>query len=121
MLKILAELRVPFKATAGLHHPLRSRQALTYQPQSPMAVMHGFMNLSAAAAVLYFGGEADEALHALEEEDATAWRFTPDALHWRNHSWSTDQIADLRGQFLIGIGSCSFIEPIQDLESLGWL
>ena len=28
---------VPFKATAGLHHPVRSDQALTYEPGSPLS------------------------------------------------------------------------------------
>ena len=30
---------VPFKATAGLHHPVRAGQALTYDVDSPRAVM----------------------------------------------------------------------------------
>ena len=45
-----AVVRVPFKATAGLHHPLRSVQRCTYQPDSPTALMHGFVNVFLAAA-----------------------------------------------------------------------
>ena len=60
-LRTLATIRLPFKATAGLHHPLRSTQPLTYRPQSPTGLMHGFVNLSAAAALLYFGGSVEEA------------------------------------------------------------
>jgi hypothetical protein len=121
MLKTLADLRLPFKATAGLHHPLRSKQALTYHPQSPTGVMHGFINLSGAAAVAFFGGDVEEAKRLLTEEDPAAWKVSADSLHWRNQSWSADQLATLRREFFIGIGSCSFEEPIHDLESLRWL
>ena len=91
MLKILADLRLPFKATAGLHHPLRSTQPLTYQPQSPTGVMHGFMNLSAAAALLYFGGDVEEAQRLLAEEDPAAWQVSADSFSWRDRSWTADQ------------------------------
>jgi hypothetical protein len=121
MLKTLADLRLPFKATAGLHHPLRSKQALTYHPQSPTGVMHGFINLSGAAAVAFFGGDVEEAKRLLTEEDPAAWKVSADSLHWRNQSWTADQLATLRRDFFIGIGSCSFEEPIHDLESLKWL
>ena len=57
MLAALAKLRLAFKATAGLHHPIRSFRPLTYEAQSAKGSMHGFLNLSCAAAVLYFGGE----------------------------------------------------------------
>lgn len=121
MLQALAELRVPFKATAGLHHPVRSRRPLTYQPQSSQGVMHGFVNLCCAAALMYFGGDRKEPEAVLEEQDPSAWRIKPDAIHWRDRSWNADQVSEMRSRFLFSIGSCSFEEPIRDLESLGWL
>lgn len=121
MLKTLADLRLPFKATAGLHHPLRSKQRLTYLLQSPTGVMHGFLNLSGAAAVLFFGGNLDEAKRLLAEEGPAAWQVRADSLRWRDQGWTADQFATLRRELFIGIGSCSFEEPIHDLESLGWL
>jgi hypothetical protein len=121
MLQALAELRVPFKATAGLHHPVRSRRPFTYQPQSPQGVMHGFVNLCCAAALMYFGGDRKEAEAVLEEQDPSAWRIKPDAIHWRDRRWNADQVSEMRSRFLFSIGSCSFEEPIRDLESLGWL
>src|SRR5262249_58715448 len=48
-IKICAEEDVPFKATAGLHHPLRSVNKLTYAPDSASAMMHGFLNVFLAA------------------------------------------------------------------------
>src|ERR1700731_204173 len=55
MLKVLVDRRTPFKATAGLHHPIRSHHAFTNEPDSPAGIMHGFLNLLCAAALLYFG------------------------------------------------------------------
>jgi hypothetical protein len=121
MLKVLADLKLPFKATAGLHHPVRSNRPLTYQPQGPSGMMHGFMNLCCAAAMVYLNGKGNEAAAALEEEDASAWKVTAGAVHWRNLSWTAEQLSTLRREFLISIGSCSFEEPMHDAESLGWL
>ncbi len=121
MLRNMALHRIPFKATAGLHHPLRGRYPLTYEPGSPTAMMHGFVNLVCAAAMLYFGGAAEEARRLLDEEDRDAWQITPDSIAWRSHCWSADQLRTVRRRFLIGFGSCSFDEPIRDLEALGWL
>src|SRR5947209_12469662 len=67
-LRIAADRRVPFKATAGLHHPIRSRHRLSYEPDSPRGLMHGFVNFFCAAALVYFGN-GGEAKAALEEED----------------------------------------------------
>jgi hypothetical protein len=121
MLKALAEIRLSFKATAGLHHSLRSAQPLTYEPQCSTAIMHGFVNLTAAAALLYFGGTVDEAEQLLAEEDQTAWHVSGDSLRWRDRTLTTDQLAAVRQHFFMSIGSCSFEEPVQDLKSLGWL
>ena len=101
MLKTLADLRLPFKATAGLHHPLRSKQPLTYHPQSPTGVMHGFINLSCAAAVAFFGGDVEEAKRLLAEEDPAAWKVSADSLRWRDQSWTAEQLATLRREFFI--------------------
>ena len=40
-----AERKVGFKATAGLHHPVRCKKPLTYDPHAPEGVMHGFLNV----------------------------------------------------------------------------
>ncbi len=48
-----AARRLAFKATAGLHHLLPASRPLTYAPDSPCGPMHGFLNLFAAAALLF--------------------------------------------------------------------
>jgi len=121
MLKAIADRRIPFKATAGLHHPVRSRHPLTNETDGPAGTMHGFINLACAAALLHFGGEASDAKLALNEEDPGAWQVTPAVIGWRSSRWTAEQLRTVRQQFFISFGSCSFEEPVHDLEVLGWL
>ena len=109
---------VPFKATAGLHHPLRSVHRLTYQSDSPSGMMHGFLNLFLAAAFLRAGMEPALAIQLIEESAFSAFQFSSDAINWRQYKVSLREIADARKNFAISFGSCSFTEPIDDLQSL---
>jgi hypothetical protein len=83
--------------------------------------MHGFVNLVCAASLLFFDGELGDARRLLEDEDPTAWRFTNDEIGWRDFKWNSEQVQSVRRNFLTSIGSCSFEEPLRDLETLGWL
>jgi hypothetical protein len=125
MLEEIARYRLVFKATAGLHHAFRGRHvvdcAVGKAPRDSTAVMHGFVNLACAAALLHFGAEGDEALQALEEEWPRSWQMTPEALAWGEYSWNGDELCEVRRQFFAGFGSCSFQEPIEELEAMGWL
>jgi hypothetical protein len=118
-LHVLADRKVAFKATAGLHHPLRSQHRLTYSPDSRTGTMHGFMNVLCAAAVTHFGGTAEEAADLLEEESAGAFQVGADSIAAHGHRWTTAQLREMR-QCFTSFGSCSFTEPIHDLEALGW-
>jgi hypothetical protein len=106
---------VPFKATAGLHHPVRCVRALTYDADSPRATMHGFVNVFMAAAFPH------DAERILVEEDPRAFRFEDDAAWWRDHAVTTEHLAAVRREFAISFGSCSFEEPVAELKELGWL
>jgi hypothetical protein len=121
VLKALVERRIAFKATAGLHHPLRSRHPYTYQKDSKTGVMHGFVNLLCASALAWFGGAVGETAQLLEEQDPHAWQVTDDAVRWRSWEWSADELHEVREHFLVSIGTCSFTEPMDGLEALGWL
>lgn len=116
-----AKERVPFKATAGLHHPVRSRHALTYQMGSPEATMHGFLNVFLAAALAYYGATEEVLLTTLTEEDPKAFEPDGDVLSWHDHRMTSDQIERARKEFAIGFGSCSFTEPIGDLKAMDWV
>jgi hypothetical protein len=112
------ERGLAFKATAGLHHPIRSERALTYEPGAPIATMHGFVNVFLAAALAWHGTRDVRAV--LGETDPAAFRFD-DGAHWRDWSVTAGQICEARLEFAHSFGSCSFEEPIADLEQLGWL
>lgn len=106
---------VPFKATAGLHHPLRCLRPLTYEADAPRGTMHGFVNVFMAAALVH------DAERVLVEEDPMAFRFDDDSAAWRGREVGTEHLALVREEFAIAFGSCSFEEPIEDLRALGWM
>jgi hypothetical protein len=116
-----AARRMPFKATAGLHHPVRSLRPLTYAADAPRAVMHGFLNVFAAGVFIWHGLERDAAVEILEEQDAGAFDFSSGELRIRGRALSVDQIRAARRDFAHSFGSCSFEEPVADLRDLGLL
>jgi hypothetical protein len=112
---------IAFKATAGLHHPIRSERALTYAADSPRAVMHGFLNVFAAAAFAWNGADFRQLTGILAETDPNAFDFLNAELRWRGNVIYTPQIAAARRDFAHSFGSCSFEEPVSDLRRLGLL
>ena len=78
---------VPFKATAGLHHPMRRGEE------------HGFLNLLAAATA-----PLDRIEEVLAEEDGSAL-----------------ELEEASREVFVGFGSCSWREPVEELQELGML
>jgi len=109
---------VPFKATAGLHHPVRGEYRLNYESGSPTGMMYGFLNVFIAAALVYAGESEDTALDVLQESDAWAFTFSDDAIQWRDKRVGLEQIVASRSEFAISFGSCSFREPVEELANL---
>jgi hypothetical protein len=109
---------VRFKATAGLHHPIRGTYKLTYEPDGPVGKMYGYLNVFIAATLAYSGEPQDTALAVLQEEDPLAFVFSDDAIVWRDKRIEADQIQAARSNFAISFGSCSFREPVDEIESL---
>lgn len=113
---------VPFKATAGLHHPVRCRRPLTYEPDAPIGMMYGFLNLFLAAAFAREGFQPGVVNAVLEDERAENFAFEDGGVVWRReHPVGTAQIKYLREKGAISFGSCSFEEPIADLQEIGLL
>jgi len=114
-------LGVPFKATAGLHHPLRGEYPLTYDADSPRATMYGFLNVFLATAFAQQGLGLDDVRAALEERDPAAFAFDEEGVTWRGRRAGIDDLAALRTRGAAAFGSCSVAEPIDELRALGLL
>lgn len=106
---------VPFKATAGLHHPL---------PNHDEAVgtrMHGYLGVFGGAVLARLHGlGADDLAEILDDDRAASWSVD-DGVAWRSLQASPAEVADGRSQFALSFGSCSFDEPREDLRALRWL
>lgn len=110
-----AKARCRFKATAGLHHPVRSYH------ESVRTHMHGFFNLFVAAVLAFSNRIENERLkEVIAEGDPSAFQFDGIRLAWRGIDATADEISTAR-EFALGFGSCSIAEPIEDLTALGYL
>jgi len=113
---------VPFKATAGLHHPFRGSYRLTYEKDDDRTtVMHGFMTLFLGAAFLHAGIRPELLPDLLAETSPSAFAFDEHGVSWRHHWASNEQIDEARTRFAIAFGSCSFDEPLRALRHLNLL
>ena len=113
---------VPFKATAGLHHPIRCFKPLTYAQNAPQGTMHGFLNLLMMTAFARESYRVSYLEEVMEEEFEEAFRFSELGVAWRDgHDLNNAQLGWLRQKGMISFGSCSFYEPIADLEAMGLL
>lgn len=107
---------VPWKATAGLHHPYRGMRGV-----AGGIVPHGFVNLFVAGVALHAGTlEATRVAAVLAEEDPRAFVVDPAHLAWRDVRVEPEQVAAARER-CVAFGSCSFDEPVNDLRELGIL
>ncbi|MDI9403013.1 MAG: hypothetical protein QM516_03990 [Limnohabitans sp.] len=116
-LKVCRAAEVPFKATAGLHHPCR------HMATDVGCMQFGFLNVFIAGCLLWQDDTMSETeIEALlVEEDARQFEFGPHGLAWRRRALKFDEIAEARERFAHGFGSCSFDEPLADLRALGLL
>ena len=117
-MRLCAASNVAFKATAGLHHPIRSLHRLTYQADSASAIMHGFLNVFLAAAFMRAGLETPLAVELMNEQSAATFHFDSEGVLWREHRLAVADLSNSRRDFAISFGSCSFTEPVEDLRAL---
>jgi len=105
-----AELSIPFKATAGLHHPFRSPSTVDE------ATEHGFVNVLAAVRST-LAGDGEACRRCLASPDVGEFDLT--TATWRGVGGNVPA-ATIRRTFR-SFGSCSFDEPVGYLRTLGVL
>jgi hypothetical protein len=106
-------LDLPFKLTAGLHHPFRTRDPETG------ALQHGFVNLLAATAFASDPGGARgpaELEPIVAERQPEAFEIDAGGPAWRGARAGPDAAAAARRLFR-SFGSCSFAEPLEGLAA----
>jgi hypothetical protein len=111
---------VPFKATAGLHHAVRGEQKLTYEKDAASCTMFGFLNVFAAAAVARVKRASESDIAAiLTETRGNRFVFTEQGIKVGDIEIDSAQVARVRETFALSFGSCSFDEPVQELQAAG--
>ena len=109
-------LGVPYKATAGLHHPVRHFNA------EAGYVQHGFLNLAGAAVLARAHGLDERALETLiDDQDPSHFKLDGERFSWCGVTAHAGEIGAARLRGLRSYGSCSFEEPVADLLELGIL
>ncbi|MDD5363599.1 MAG: hypothetical protein PHN88_15865 [Ignavibacteria bacterium] len=107
--------KIPFKATAGLHHPVR------HQNENAGLKMHGFFNVFGAG-ILHFANSLseNELRNIVMDENGSAFGFTNDIFSWNDITADKTMVEKARNEFVISFGSCSFDEPREDLNKMGY-
>lgn len=111
---------VSFKATAGLHHPWRGEYRLTYAADAATGTMFGFLNVLLAVAALHHGQSESDSLRLLEERHASAATFDDAGVRWGDMRLPLGALERARER-MTAFGSCSFREPVADLQAHGLL
>src|SRR5256886_2555706 len=107
--------QLPIKFTAGLHHPIRQFR------DEVKTKMHGFLNvLGAAILAAEHRWNADQAAIMLEDEEPNSFSFTDDFFLWREWKIDVERLRYCR-KFVRSVGSCSVVEPRDDLRARGLL
>lgn len=101
----ILDRELAFKCTAGLHHALRHKADDTGFEH------HGFLNVLLATRASLDGAAGDDVAAVLEDRDRDTvlqrWTEHGDDTMTRTRRWFT------------GFGSCSVLDPLQDLVDLG--
>jgi hypothetical protein len=111
-----ASLRgLPFKATAGLHEPIR------HHDPDVGVWRHGFVNLLIAS-VAYDQGEDEATIAAIvAETDPAVFSVSAMAAGWKDLRFPGSAIRRSRHVGFVAFGSCDLAEPLGGLTGLDFL
>jgi hypothetical protein len=115
-LSLAAQYKVGCKFTAGLHQPVRN-----YDDHLSTYVF-GFLNVFLAS---FFASihayPHDEICRILDCQDPSAFQLKENGIAFQDHVLSVDEISYGREVIALSFGSCSFVEPVEGLQQLGFL
>ena len=107
--------QLPFKATAGLHQPIRH-----FDPQVD-TWRHGFVNLLVASVACDEGADRETVQTIVAETDPQAFAMTAASVRWRDLHLPGSAITRSRFNGFIAYGSCDIDEPIGALRGFDFL
>jgi hypothetical protein len=94
---------------------------MTAAQRGPHVPMHGFLNVLLAAAALKAGSMELQIPEILALRVGEAFAFREDGVELHNIKLNNQQLRETREQLALAFGSCSFEDPVRDLEALGLL
>jgi hypothetical protein len=118
-LQVCHTFEIRWKGTAGLHQPLRHRDA-------ELGVdLHGFLNLLMASVLMASARFAHSPVLVLSDTDPRHFSFDDRECRWgltdEQAAANLQDILRARAHGLCSFGSCDFNEPRAQLRQLGWL
>lgn len=109
-----ANNELPFKATAGLHHPI------THWDDEIKVIMHGFFNVFISAICMYHNYEHEIVEKILSSQNTSDFQFYDEYAVICDNKITLEEIQQGR-TFALSFGSCSLDEPVEHLVSLGYI
>ena len=107
--------RLPFKATAGLHQPIR------HFDNGLGAERHGFVNILMASALAEAGEGVDTVEAVIADTNPENFSLSVAFASWRDREVPGSALRRMRRTRFVSYGSCDFDEPIEALEQHGML
>ena len=107
--------RLPFKATAGLHEPIRHFDVRLG------AERHGFINILMAAALAEAGLDPATIEEVVADTHVDNFSVSAAFASWRGNEIPGSTLRRVRHSGFVSYGSCDFDEPIDALAALGYL
>jgi hypothetical protein len=107
--------RLPFKATAGLHQPIRHFDSRLGTER------HGFVNILMASALAEAGVDVDTVEAVVTDTNPGNFSLSVAFASWRDREVPGSALRRMRHTGFISYGSCDFEEPIEALEQYGML
>lgn len=107
--------KAPFKATAGLHRPVRHFDA------DLDVWRHGFVNIVLAGVAASEGADRDTIASIVGETDASAFRLGATTAAWRDMEFAGSAVRRSRHAGFTAFGSCDVDEPLEALADAGML